>query len=96
MFNKVKKIHDLLISLGFEYRQEDFDSVYLCKNGGDLMLTHCVFNKDFTGLVDDGWENCEYDKEIWDEKQLILFTDEHPDGITVLTITPDGKARIGE
>ena len=94
MFDKVKKIHDLLISLGFEYIQQEFDSVYRCKNGGDLMLSHCVFNKDFTGLVDDGWEKCEYTKEDWDKKELIIFTDEYCDGVIILTITPDACVKI--
>lgn len=95
MFDKVKKIHDLLISLGFEYTQQEFDSVYHCKRG-DLMLSHCVFNEDFTGLVDDDWELCEYTRADWDKKQLILFTDGDCDGVTVLTITPDGGVRISE
>ena len=96
MFDKVKKIHDLLISLGFEYTQQEFDAVYRCKNGGDLMLTHCVFNEDFTGLVNYGWEKCEYTREDWNEKQLILFTDEYSDGVIILTIMADGGVKIGE
>lgn len=95
MFDKVKKIHDFLISLGFEYTQQEFDSVYRCKSG-DLMLSHCVFNSDFTGLIDDDWENCEYTRADWDTKQLILFTDGDCDGVIVLTINPDGEVKISE